>query len=57
MERKKQELQSAGADGEETLKRLEEQRMEFEVKMKEQEQKLEDEKRKAKEEIEQQMSK
>ena len=35
MARKKLELQSAGADGEETLKRLEEQRAEFERRMKE----------------------
>ena len=52
---KKLELQSAGADGEETLKKLEEQRIAFEQKMKEQEQSLEEEKRKAKEELEQQM--
>ena len=46
-------MQSAGADGEATLKQLEEQRLEFERKMREQEQQLEDEKRRAKEELEQ----
>ena len=35
MIQKKLELQSAGADGEETMKRLEEQRIEFEQRMKE----------------------
>ena len=55
MKRQKEALQSAGADGEETMKRLEAQRKEFEVKMLEQEQQLEEEKRKAKEELEQQM--
>ena len=55
MEKKKQEMLSDGADGEETLKKLEKQRSEFEWKMREQEAKLEEDKRKAKEELEQQM--
>lgn len=55
MEKKKQEMLSAGADGEETLKKLEKQSAEFEKKMREQEAKLEEDKRKAKEELEQQM--
>lgn len=52
LERKKMELQSAGHDGEETMKKLEAQQAEFALKMKEQEQKLEEDKRKAKEELE-----